>query len=63
MKLKYCFSCFRDKPVEGGKIVKTSLKSIGRFKCKECLAKLKRPKGERVIITDVKGDKSEFRAA
>ena len=51
MKLKYCFSCFRDKPVEGGKIVKTSLKSIGRFKCKECLAKLKRPKDDPLAIS------------
>ena len=43
MKPKYCFSCFKYKEVEGGKMFKTSLKSIGRFRCKDCLAKIKPP--------------------
>jgi hypothetical protein len=43
MKPKYCFSCFQHKEVEGGKMFKASLKSVGRFRCKDCLAKIKPP--------------------
>jgi hypothetical protein len=60
MKQKYCFSCFQDRPVEGGKVIKTSLKSIGRFKCERCLSKIKRPKGVKVIESDPKGGMNEF---
>jgi hypothetical protein len=63
MKQKYCFSCFQDRPIEGGKVIKTSIKSIGRFKCERCLAKIKRPKNSKVIESTPERSTHGFRAA
>lgn len=44
MDKRYCSSCLRFKDKSTGKIVHTANKFIKRFKCKECLERMVKPK-------------------
>jgi RNase P subunit RPR2 len=41
---RYCSSCLKFKNKDTGKVVLTANKLIKRFKCKECLDKMVKPK-------------------
>ena len=41
---KYCSSCLKFKNKDTGKVVYTANRLIKRFKCKECLDKMVKPK-------------------
>jgi uncharacterized protein YlaI len=41
---KYCSSCLKFKDETTGKVVQTANKAIKRFKCRECLDKMVKPK-------------------
>ncbi len=44
MNKRYCSSCLKFKNRDAGKLVHTANKLIKRFKCKECLDKMIKPK-------------------